>query len=171
MDTGQIQLGVKKGSGKFLDRYPSQGFFYWRWRKLKFSAVIAGCRYHTVEKQTSESKAIKSNALNPARQHLIFYDNPNRKRLARCTNIPHKGAILSDMGVERLLRKGFWKRWRGSQDRRGWKSSDPTKSVGQLKTAFSAEICGATIAVPTARSESLSSAAKIRHPARNKRLR
>ncbi len=28
MDTGQIQLGVKRSSGKFLDRYPSQGFFY-----------------------------------------------------------------------------------------------------------------------------------------------
>ena len=28
MEFGQIQLGVKKGSGKSLDRVPSQGFFY-----------------------------------------------------------------------------------------------------------------------------------------------
>lgn len=39
MDTGQIQLGVKRSSGKSLDRYPTQGFFYWRWRGSLIVAI------------------------------------------------------------------------------------------------------------------------------------
>ena len=38
---------------------------------------------------------------------FLPYDNPNRKRDARCTNILHTGATLSGVGEGQRLRKGF----------------------------------------------------------------
>lgn len=102
MSIGQIQLGVKKGSGESLDRYSVQGFFYGggvlRDGQRQESSRLVRPR---TGRDDTEIEA------NPTCQHLIFYDNPSSKRLARCTNIPHTGATLQVWAREQRLRKGF----------------------------------------------------------------
>ena len=163
MDTGQIQLGVKKGSGEFLDRYPTQGFFYGGGRGGQMVRYLLCSRIGrrnidkiipllVDESLFAENKL--SIAVPTARQHLIFYDIPSRKRVARCTNILHTGATLSGVGEGQRLRKGFQS---GGVCETLQANSDggrnPLKQVELLPTF-----------------ESLSSAAKIRHSARNTRL-
>ena len=113
MSIGQIQLGVKRSSGESLDRYSAQGFFYGG------DVVASGKAVATLKLQaftTIRNKScirsldcplVGSRVGNPARQHLIFYDNPSSKRVARCTNNPQTGALLTVKGVEQRLRKGF----------------------------------------------------------------
>ncbi len=141
MDTGQIQLGAKRSSGKSLDRYPTQGFFYGGSSVGRASGTpeVAGstpARQHLILQtiyvggglvtgQSSGFDAEDRGALaetprrlrtsasyaelvgsTTARRHL-FYDNPTRKRLARCTNTIHTGATLQVWANEQRLRKGF----------------------------------------------------------------
>ena len=94
-----------------------------------------------------------------------FYDNPSQKRVAECTNIPRTGALPTVKGVGQRLRKGFQKLdvvsirnkalfwW--TPIRKFW-SSYPIVRKMRVRFPF--------------QPESLSSAAKIRHSARNTRL-
>ena len=89
----------------------------------------------------------------------FFYDNPSQKRVARCTNILHTGATLSGVGEGQRLRKGFQKQWRGSLT---------IIEYSRVERVSITEAC--FCCRPTACFESLSSAAKLRHSARNTRL-
>ena len=107
-----------------------------------------------------------------------YPNNPSSKRVARCTNIPHTGALPTVKGVGQRLRKGLgkWRRVtrRGNRidDGNGWSvkiehytcaSEDSTPNTIRLPViAFNVAI------LPTFLS--LSSAAEIRHSARNTRL-
>ena len=225
MVTGRIKLGaIKELSGKPLSCDLPEGFFYWWRRKPEFSAVIAGCRYHTVEKQTAESKTTKSNVLNPARQAPnfsdnlcmgiavrgrqkvvltqvqgnltlcknqtkvrltsqvlesdqqilpipthFFYDIPSRKRVARCTNIFHTGALPTVKGGRQRLSWGFQR-----QQKRGSLTygSNPFQfeSWEWPSDRFKLSPHWLRRSRPTACFESLNSVVEIRHPARNTRL-
>ena len=188
MSTGQIQLGVKESSGKSPDRYSTQGFFYagckgeaeigtailsvhrslptdgipqtpnfsdnlcWQWHYPK--------RY---EVATSFATAL------PAPFQNNFYDNPSRKRLARCTNIPHTGALPTVKGVGQRLRKGFKRQWRGSLTiKTAFKSAGAWGGHTKVNCFLKATRNIVADQLPVLKS--LSSAAKIRHPARNTRL-
>ncbi len=84
-----------------------------------------------------------------------FYDIPSSKRDARCTNIPHTGALPTVKGVGQRLRKGFQKKKNGLRERLIWKDTAyaqcPAKDAWLSRSRW-------LIA-----SESLSSAAEIRH--------
>lgn len=123
MATGTIKLGAyKKLSRNPLPSGQLESFFY--------GGGVLGRLYWLMPDTFGTKERYVSCAVNPARQHLIFYDNPIRKRDARCTNIPHTGAILSDMGVGRLLRKGFQEWWRGSLTMELIKAGSETKVHG-----------------------------------------
>ena len=73
MVTGQIQLGVKKGSGAYLDRLPTQGFFYGGgvWETQKLSKV--GLRFlFNSGSRLRWRRTRQAVGSNPARQHLIL---------------------------------------------------------------------------------------------------
>lgn len=98
-------------------------------------------------------------------------DNPSRKRDARCTNILHTGATLSGVGEGQRLRKGFQRQRRGSvgvgdyglnRNCKYW--YEATLPSGQIRMTVNAEWGILPVF------ESLSSAAEIRHSARNTRL-
>lgn len=107
MATGTIKLGAyKKLSRNPLPGGLLEGFFYGggevnvglargRVPARKASARIGPKLVNVPQVET------------PARQHLIFYDIPSSKRVARCTNILPTGARLSGLGEGQRLRKGF----------------------------------------------------------------
>ena len=72
MSTGQIQLGVKKSSGKSPDRYSTQGFFYGG--GVVAPGVGTERRRGTCTRNGSpiRLRAWESRVGNPARQHLIL---------------------------------------------------------------------------------------------------
>ena len=158
MSIGQIQLGVKKSSGESLDRYSAQGFFYGGGVEAPGVGTQRSGSTCTSNGSSSRLRAWESRVGNPARQHLIFYDNPSSKRVARCTNIPQKGALPTVKGVGQRLRKGF----QGSGV-----YETQQKQLYLLITRWVISVCcqcrGTCL-------ESLSSAAEIRHSARNTRL-
>lgn len=138
-----IQLGAKKPQSKSLSCAKLRGFFNG-----------GGSGTHSRCESTNASRnPVKQRT--PVRQHLIFYDIPSSKRVARCTNILHTGATLSGVGEGQRLRKGFQ-----GQSRNGRKCLVVDEQTGT---------CRCTVGNPTC-FESLSSAAEIRHSARNTRL-
>ena len=183
MEFGQRQLGVKKGSGKPLDRVPSQGFFCGgslmvgrpanNWKSVgstparqapNFSDNL--CRRWrgslTVGKCLSRLLVAEHCCRYRYCPSAPFsYDIPSSKRdLARCTNNLHTGATLQVWAKEQRLRKGFQRQWRGSL-------------IMRTKIAIESDVLlsgGCGYCRPTACPESLSSAAEIRHSARNTRL-
>ena len=96
--------------------------------------------------------------------------NPSQKRDARCTNILHTGATLSGVGEGQRLRKGFQGQWRGSLTTLTYRSMVLCKYQSLSGEQSQAEQSSINVAVPTTCLESLSSAAEIRHSARNTRL-
>ena len=99
-----IQLGAKRPQGKSLSCAKLRGFFYG-----------GGCGGLIMGICLSWRLITKHYCSRPtARQHLIFYDNPSRKRVARCTNIFHTGALPTVKGGRQRLSWGFLKQWRGS---------------------------------------------------------
>ena len=97
---------------------------------------------------------------------FIFYDNPSSKRVARCTNILHTGATLSGVGEGQRLRKGF----QGLHSSVGGRERLRLE-LETVSSRYKATILQALSVTLFASSfESLSSAAKIRHSARNMRL-
>ena len=193
-----IQLGAKRPQGKSLSCAKLRGFFNgggeltgssktWAVNSYDVSQhqqlgnssntqlITLSARQHLIlqtirwqplysgESRLHELYSIASRKLgaNPNCQHL-FYDNPSRKRLARCTNIPHTGALPTVKGVEQRLRKGFQVKWQFACVGR---LRIPELNSQQVKPQDS--LCRFESYLP----ESLSSAAKIRHPARNTRLR
>ena len=95
MDPGQIQLGVKRSSGKSLDRYPTQGFFYggvaeefigWEgWHSYNYGEQL---RQHLIlqicgvaQSGRAQRKAeIRFKSYPVSFLQNIFYDNPSSKR-------------------------------------------------------------------------------------------
>lgn len=108
---------------------------------------------------------------------------PSRKRVARYTNIPHKGAMSTVMGEEQRLRKGCWKYWR--RDSVGLSLCKVLETAVRIAGRKSMLHCeGNCCEQGQARqrslcigdhfylfSNNLSSAAEIRYSARNTRLR
>jgi hypothetical protein len=143
-----IQLGVKRPQGKSLSSAKLRGFFYGEvgepgGRLVRFQQY-------------------------PARQHLIFYDNPSQKRLPKCTNILRTGPLPSVRGEGQRLRKGFQNvgvanitlncccgKDAGVAGKTGVYTYLPIKPSGQSTPRIY---------------ESSSSAAEIRHLAKNTRL-
>ncbi len=155
MESGQIQLGAKKGFGKSSDQVPTQGFFY----------CGAACAKRKLERWDTDKllrgfltedtgDAIESAGLNPApvAPNFNFYDIPSQKRVARCTNILHKGARLSGLGEGQRLRKGFQGQWRGSLTICGVQQGTTFTQMSRLSYRCR----------PTACFESLSSAAETK---------
>ena len=183
MKTGQIQLGVKRSSGKSLDRFSTQGFFYGGGVEQRTdSSGAAG--WNLYARDGKECPNYPSHC-----QHLIlqtcgvaqsgrardaeirfksypvsfFYDNPSQKRVARCTNIPHTGALPTVKGVGQRLRKGF----QGS----GVANITLNCCCGKTQGLGLRPVNKIQQTIHSAYLESLSSAAEIRHSARNTRLR
>ena len=176
MESGQIQLGVKKSSGKSSDQVPTQGFFYGGvaeefigregWHSYNYGEQL---RQHLILQTICWQRATSGCGDDTLMPRMVvslcslpasynFYDIPSQKRVARCTNIPRTGALLTVKGVGQRLRKGFQKQWR------------------ELKCRV---VVGLTNLIGTSLKigwgnlpafESLSSAAEIRHSARNTRL-
>ncbi len=97
---------------------------------------------------------------------FIFYDNPSSKRVARCTNILHTGATLSGVGEGQRLRKGF----QGLHSSVGGRERLRLE-LETVSSRYKATILQAlSVTLFASFFESLSSAAKIRHSARNTRL-
>jgi hypothetical protein len=101
-------------------------------------------------------------------------DNPSSKRVARCTNIPHTGALSTVKGVGQRLRKGFQgqrvarirlfieQKQRDAEEIRRPKTRAKRASLNTTLLSMLKKLCLFF--------ESLSSAAEIRHLARNTKL-
>ncbi len=160
MKAGQIQLGVRRSSGKSLDRFSAQGFFYGERRGRK--------RIHEASPEKIKATGLRTvygyvvADIFPARQHLIFYDNPSRKRDARCTNIPHTGAILQVWARVQRLRKGFQENQRGSVGGKERLRLELEAVSKRYRTTIP-QALSVTFFASSMFLESLSSAAEIRH--------
>ena len=170
-----IQFGALKSLlGKFTSCVSYQGLFLCWWLRGRISCppVYFLCAGVSISASlptpllivatvklvaTGYKRLFRDNNPAPA-LYFTFQQNSNvsQKRVVGLPKHSHTEPHCR-MGVRQRLRKGFRKQWCGRQDSRGWKSSDSI--VSKPETAFSEEICGATIAVPTACPESLSSAA------------
>ena len=164
MKLGQIQLGVKKGSGKSLDRVSAQGFFYAGRRVGNAKRKRAGNVLLASLWETKMLVVLLQVGLNPASvaPNFNFYDIPSQKRLARCTNIPHTGALPTVKGV------GQWLSW-------GFQSACKPRGLVKECKSMRKWLAALGSCVRTNRNltpfESLFSAAKIRLLGRNTRLR
>ncbi len=101
---------------------------------------------------------------NPVCQHLIFYDNPSRKRDCSMHEYSTHRSHITGMGVEQRLRKGFQDGARKAHIKLGDQLNrmlialrNKRPSYFKMMTVFG-------------NLESLSSAAEIRHLANNTRL-
>jgi len=159
MATGRIILGAKELSRKSLSSGQLEGFFYGGGR----GGLMMG-------KCLSWLLITKHYCSRPtARQHLIFYDNPSQKRVARCTKIPHTGALLTVKGVGQRLRKGFQKWWRGKIVPIRLTRNEMYYSAQSYRSKqnYPDEVIQI---ISCLLFESLSSAAELRHSARNTTL-
>ena len=186
MDIGRIKLGAtKRLSRKPLSGVLLEGFFYagtfeefigWEgWHSYNYGEFAPAapnfsdnlCRQRVDEKP----KAMHVRTINPRLPAPFFYDNPSQKRVARCTNIPHTGALPTVKGVGQRLRKGFQETGNGTAKLR----------IVTRTEAGANPLCRGRHLLRLARPsklkklsfvllESLSSAAEIRHSARNTRL-
>ena len=191
MVQGTIQLGVKRPQSKSLPCAKLRGFFnggdmrvHKCWAAIKQQGTPA--RQHlilqTIDGRVAQSIGMTSElcgvsdtnaGLTPAPVSL-FYDNPSRKRVARCTNIPHTGALPTVKGVGQRLRKGFQGGLKWHTSLSEWSNSTRERYVvvgdglglTPLKRCRKQSLRRLTPVL-----ESLSSAAKLRHSARNTRLR
>ena len=179
MVSDTIQLGAKKPQGKSLSDAKLRGFFYGGSdfsvgelvyaligtglsRRGYYSAVIKR-RQHLILQTICRQRPrlfilLKSYTFNSKPCLHLFYDNPSRKRDSVCTNIPHTGALSTVKGVGQRLRKGF----------RGGSVYETQQE--QLRLLITRWVVGARCQCRGTHFESLSSAAKLRHSARNTRL-
>ena len=102
--------------------------------------------------------------------------NPSQKRVARCTNIPHTGALPTVKGVGQRLRKGFQSSGVCETQKRSLGNAsidEKLQGFGTIQRYLYVRVdwpmrVGEQVKIlPTF--ESLSSAAEIRHSARNTR--
>lgn len=183
MVTGRIKLGAnlrllrKPLSGDLL-----RGFFYggvaeefigWEgWHSYNYGEQLrqhlilqAICVEQEVQPSTRTSSVLRVFRLFDSRREGLlvtllctpfFYDNPSSKRVARCTNILPTGATLTGVGEGQRLRKGFQNGGSGTHNGRSCESRTVSRNPDKQRTP--------------AHFGSLSSAAKLRHSARNMRL-
>ena len=113
--------------------------------------------------QLDKIKKARSEAHIPMTSYgLLFFLSPipSQKRVARCTNILHTGATLTDVGEGQRLRKGFQSGGVATTVRQGCNQQGQIVAFAKLYYRYGY----------LSTFESLSSAAEIRHPARNTRL-
>ena len=200
MVTGQIKLGATKElSRNSQSRDQLEGFFYGGGVVLRLITITpATYQERQIGRSISQSRRqhlilqtickwqsmarlrellgkvspLPEAQVNDADQFLplafhLFYDIPSKKRDAECTNILHTGATLSGVGEGQRLRKGFQRRLRGSAGVRSITASIGNSTYTLCLYGLIDKDAGWGI-LPVF--ESLSSAAELRHSARNTRL-
>ena len=179
MVTGTIKLGAyKKLSRNPLPGGQLESFFYGGGVVApgKAVATLKLQAFTTIRSKpcmkSLDCQSVASRVGNPARQHLIFYDNPSRKRDCKCTNILQKGALLTVRGEGQRLRKGFQRQWCWEVAQIHLTGNGVCNSAQSYlgKQNYPDEVAH-TIFHFLPCPESLSSAAEIRHLAKNTRLR